>query len=139
MSDAVRRCRVCGCTDDNCYQCIARTGAPCHWVKEDLCSVCFAFRTDLALKNMEDLVALVRAESERQIQKWGIQTRTPEEWELFLTEEVGELAQAVAEVKYRSGDPENIVKEGIQVATLALKIVEMELVRVHRSERVVAT
>lgn len=101
--------------------------------------MCFAFRTDLALKNMEDLVALVRAESERQIQKWGIQTRTPEEWELFLTEEVGELAQAVAEVKYRSGDPENIVKEGIQVATLALKIVEMELVRVHRSERVVAT
>lgn len=36
----VRRCRVCGCTDDDCSQCIERTGAPCHWVEPDLCSAC---------------------------------------------------------------------------------------------------
>lgn len=35
-----RRCRVCGCADDNCSQCIKKTGAPCHWVEEDLCSAC---------------------------------------------------------------------------------------------------
>lgn len=33
-------CRVCGCTDDNCRQCIEKTGSPCHWVEEDLCSAC---------------------------------------------------------------------------------------------------
>lgn len=34
------RCRVCGCTDDDCSGCIERTGEPCHWVEADLCSVC---------------------------------------------------------------------------------------------------
>ena len=33
-------CRVCGCTEDDCRQCIAKTGVPCHWVEEDLCSAC---------------------------------------------------------------------------------------------------
>jgi hypothetical protein len=35
-----QKCRVCGCTDDDCSECIARTGHPCHWVEEDLCSAC---------------------------------------------------------------------------------------------------
>jgi hypothetical protein len=35
-----RKCRVCGCTDDDCRQCIEKTGEPCHWVEEDLCSAC---------------------------------------------------------------------------------------------------
>lgn len=35
-----RKCRVCGCTDDDCRQCIEKTGGPCHWVEEDLCSAC---------------------------------------------------------------------------------------------------
>jgi hypothetical protein len=38
----VRRCRVCGCTDNDCSQCIARTGRPCSWVGADLCSACVA-------------------------------------------------------------------------------------------------
>lgn len=36
----VRTCRGCGCTDDDCSQCIKKTGQPCHWVEEDLCSAC---------------------------------------------------------------------------------------------------
>jgi hypothetical protein len=40
MEQEVRRCRVCGCTDDDCHQCIEKTGEPCHWVGEDLCSAC---------------------------------------------------------------------------------------------------
>lgn len=36
----VRRCRKCGCTEDDCSGCIARTGRPCHWVAADLCSAC---------------------------------------------------------------------------------------------------
>ncbi len=35
-----RTCRVCGCTDDNCSECVKRTGKPCHWVEADLCSAC---------------------------------------------------------------------------------------------------
>jgi hypothetical protein len=35
-----RRCRVCGCTDDDCRQCIEKTGEPCYWVEDDLCSAC---------------------------------------------------------------------------------------------------
>lgn len=35
-----RRCRVCGCTQEDCSQCIARTGSPCSWVQKDLCSAC---------------------------------------------------------------------------------------------------
>lgn len=34
------RCRECGCTDDDCTWCIARTGEPCMWVEPDLCSAC---------------------------------------------------------------------------------------------------
>ncbi len=33
-------CRVCGCTDDDCAGCIERTGEPCHWAEDDLCSAC---------------------------------------------------------------------------------------------------
>jgi hypothetical protein len=35
-----RRCRVCGCTDTDCRQCIERTGRPCYWAEDDLCSAC---------------------------------------------------------------------------------------------------
>jgi hypothetical protein len=39
-ADEERRCRVCGCTDEDCSGCIERTGEPCYWVEEDLCSAC---------------------------------------------------------------------------------------------------
>lgn len=38
--DAIRACRVCGCTDDDCSQCVEKTGQPCSWVEDDLCSAC---------------------------------------------------------------------------------------------------
>lgn len=36
------RCHVCGCTEDDCSQCVEKTGEPCHWVAQDLCSACEA-------------------------------------------------------------------------------------------------
>ena len=36
----VRTCRACGCTDDDCRGCIERTGQPCAWADEDLCTAC---------------------------------------------------------------------------------------------------
>lgn len=41
-SGALRVCRACGCTDADCSRCIAKTGEPCHWVEDDLCSACVA-------------------------------------------------------------------------------------------------
>ncbi len=35
-----RTCRVCGCTDSDCRQCIKKTGHPCYWIEPDLCSAC---------------------------------------------------------------------------------------------------
>jgi len=33
-------CRVCGCSETDCEQCIEKTGDACHWVEPDLCSAC---------------------------------------------------------------------------------------------------
>jgi hypothetical protein len=37
-----QRCRVCGCTEQDCRQCIEKTGQPCSWVEgePDLCTAC---------------------------------------------------------------------------------------------------
>ena len=35
-----KKCRVCGCSDGDCRRCIERTGHPCHWAEDDLCSAC---------------------------------------------------------------------------------------------------
>lgn len=36
----IRHCKICGCTDDNCLVCIEKTGHPCSWVNDSLCSAC---------------------------------------------------------------------------------------------------
>jgi hypothetical protein len=35
-------CRMCGCTDFACEECVERLGRPCHWVDAShmLCSAC---------------------------------------------------------------------------------------------------
>ena len=81
---------------------------------------------------MYALMSMVEAENQIQLKKWGVQDRTPFEWMTYATEEVGELAQAIAEHHYRGGSANNVVKEAIQTATLALKIAEMYL---HEGEK----
>ena len=61
---SVRICRVCGCTQDDCSQCIKKTGQPCHWVEDDLCSACQIPKPEAILDQM--------AENEKQIQE-GLQ------------------------------------------------------------------
>jgi hypothetical protein len=41
-------CRVCGCTDGDCSQCIAATGERCSWVEPDLCSRCKVGAAEMA-------------------------------------------------------------------------------------------
>lgn len=71
------------------------------------------------------VMPLVYAENVRQLEKWGVQDHEPFEWLGFTTEELGELAAAIGEFQFRDGLVENVVKEAIQTATLALKIAEM--------------
>jgi len=73
------------------------------------------------------LMPLVYHENLRQLEKWGVQTRSPFEWLTYTTEELGELACAISEYHYRGGNSQDVVKEAIQTATLALKIAEMYL------------
>lgn len=80
---------------------------------------------DKMLNNMNDLLGLISKENISQVKKWGVQKRSLFEWQLYLTEEVGELSKAIAELSYRDGSKEEVVTEAIQVVTLALKIAEM--------------
>ncbi len=80
---------------------------------------------DQLLEHRERLFLQVIDEQDKQVAKWGVQDHTPFEWMTFLTEEVGELAQAISEVEWRNGTVAEVSKEAIQVATLALKIAEM--------------
>jgi NTP pyrophosphatase (non-canonical NTP hydrolase) len=80
---------------------------------------------DQALKNDELVFGYILLENKKQIEKWGIQNLTPFEWMTFLTEEVGELAQAISELAYRNGTHREVFNEAIQVATLASKIAEI--------------
>jgi hypothetical protein len=38
--EEIQTCGVCGCTDEDCSQCVEATGSPCYWVENDLCSRC---------------------------------------------------------------------------------------------------
>lgn len=80
---------------------------------------------DLCLKGLAFLGDAVIKENQRQLDKWGIQDRLPSEWVMFITEELGELAKAIGEWNYRSGEAREVVSEAIQTATLSLKIAEM--------------
>ena len=82
--------------------------------------------TDQCLKGWRPLEDLVLRENQRQLDKWGVQTRSPFEWLAYITEELGELSNAISENYYqRCGTRGDIVKEAIQTATLLLKIAEM--------------
>lgn len=81
--------------------------------------------TDQELANMARLLWMISEENQRQIEKWGIQTHSAFEWLTYTAEELGSLAKAIGEHEYRGGSAEDVVKEAIQVATLALKIAEM--------------
>ena len=80
---------------------------------------------DRCLTDNNWILDKILTENSNQLLKWGIQIHTPFEWLTYTTEELGELAQAISEYEYRNGTKEQIVKEAIQVATLALKIAEM--------------
>lgn len=54
-----RKCRVCGCTEDDCSQCIEASGEPCTWVEYDLCSRCKNEQQQNAPANGFDVAAAI--------------------------------------------------------------------------------
>ena len=80
------------------------------------------------MKTMLEAVDKVIAERIRQNEKWGYpQNNTPFEWVSILTEEVGELAQATNDAfmgQIKSNQTDKIVREAIQVAAVAVAIIE---------------
>ncbi len=87
--------------------------------------------------SIEKAFDLIRAERRRQEQKWGKRASVylhPLHQLAILTEEVGELAEAINET-YLAGElrredragKENIKKEAIQVAAVATAIIESKL------------
>ncbi len=71
------------------------------------------------------LKSLVLHENLRQLEKWGVQDHSPEEWLMYATEELEETAKAISEFKYRGGLADSVVREAIETTTLMLKIAEM--------------
>ncbi|HHI78867.1 MAG TPA: hypothetical protein ENK02_02680 [Planctomycetes bacterium] len=70
---------------------------------------------------------LILKERERQNQKWGEQNHSPQDWMMILQEEIGEFARAEMEHRYRGADPEPIMEELVQVAAVAMQMVECGL------------
>lgn len=67
----------------------------------------------------------VMQEMKAQDQKWGAD-RDQElgDWNLILTEEVGELAEAALHLKFGGEKKYGLRKEAVQVAAVALQIIE---------------
>ena len=81
---------------------------------------------------------LIADERVRQVEKWGEQNHPPEVWLAILTEELGEMAQEMLNLRNTTEQLEpaqrEIVKgrlstEAVHVAAVALQIVEFGLRR----------
>lgn len=76
-------------------------------------------------------------ERERQDQKWGFpQENTYGEWGSILAEEAGELCKELNELNFGSGDPGKMETEAVQVAAVALSILEHAAVALGVTEQV---
>ncbi len=73
---------------------------------------------------MENVIELVRAERERQNKKWGEQNHDDYRWLAILTEEVGELAEAILHNEFGGHAAGNTQTELVHVAAVAIQWLE---------------
>lgn len=72
-----------------------------------------------------DILQDINKERARQDGKWGFpQNNNLAEWGIILGEEVGEVMQAMNEVRFRNEDTAHLLEELIQVAAVAVSIIE---------------
>lgn len=80
------------------------------------------------MKTTEQVLRDVGLERQRQNIKWGYpQVNDPFQWVSILLEEVGELAMAINDTyigKNPNGNVSQVLREAIQVAAVAVSIVE---------------
>jgi len=83
---------------------------------------------ELALNRAYKAMTDVISERAKQDEKWGEQNHYPQFWLGILGEEFGELCQAVNETVFDNGTNlggyENMRKEAVQVAAVALAFIE---------------
>lgn len=73
---------------------------------------------------METVIEKVRQERERQNKKWGEQNHDDYRWLAILTEEVGELAQAILHDEFGGSHAGTAQHELIHVAAVAVQWLE---------------
>lgn len=67
----------------------------------------------------------VMQEMQAQDKKWGAdRDHDLSDWNLILTEEIGELAEAILHLKFGGEKKYGLRKEAMQVAAVALQIIE---------------
>lgn len=66
----------------------------------------------------------IATERLRQNHKWGEQNHAPAYWLMILGEEVGEVNKAVLEATFGTETLENYRKELVQVAAVAIAMIE---------------
>lgn len=68
---------------------------------------------------------LIEEERKKQDAKWGDQSGHPDWlWQLILTEEVGEVSEAILKAEWEDGDPDRLKEELIQVAAVTVAWLE---------------
>jgi len=73
----------------------------------------------------KEILQDINKERARQDTKWGFpQKNNLAEWGIILGEEVGEVMQAMNEVSFRNEDQTHLLEELIQVAAVAVSIIE---------------
>lgn len=77
------------------------------------------------MENFERAIELIRAERERQLEKWGKQDHGSYAWMVILMEEVGEAAQAALHDAFGGNAKGTFLTEIIHVAAVAVQIIEM--------------
>jgi len=73
---------------------------------------------------MNDILKEIKKERVKQDNKWGEQNHSPSDWLMILGEEVGEVNKAALEAKFGGGTLIEYRKELIQVAAVAVAMIE---------------
>lgn len=80
--------------------------------------------SDLA---QNEALRMVLSERDKQDRKWGVQNHDVPIWMEILGEEFGEVARADLEFTFGNGSRSQVLTEMVQVAAVALAMVECEL------------
>ena len=83
----------------------------------------FLMLTDSALVSTSTILDII-AERKNQRQKWGIQSHGINSWLMILGEEFGEACKSGNESYFREAPLSELRKEVIQVAAVAIAIIE---------------